>query len=73
MSNSEELFLIKHQADVLLNSPSYTFNKNESTEDLFWGSNENWTKDPKKLFALLKAKELQWLENCYLSMVIFQF
>ena len=27
MSNSEELFLIKHQADILINSPSHTFSQ----------------------------------------------
>jgi hypothetical protein len=56
MSDSEELFLIKHQADVLLNSPSYTFNKNESIEDLFLGFNENWTKDPKKTIRFTKSE-----------------
>jgi hypothetical protein len=56
LSNSEELFLIKHQADILINSPSHTFNKNDSMDDLFWGSNENWTKDPKTSIRFTKSE-----------------
>jgi hypothetical protein len=44
MSNSEELFLIKHQADILINSPSHTFNKNDSINYIFKlrvGSNQD--------------------------------